>query len=66
MFLGNIANFFFDGVSVVVHDRLLVDQKLSLTNWVLPQELSNQGSLSCSGTTNNSNRLSFLDGPINA
>ena len=66
MFLGNIANFFFDGVSVVVHDRLLVDQEFSLTNWVLPQELSNQGSLSCTGTTNNSNRLSFLDSPINA
>ena len=66
MFLGNITNFFFNRVSVVVHDRLLVDQKLSLTNWVLPQELSNKGSLSCSGTTNNSNRLSFLNGPINA
>ena len=66
MFLGNIANFFFDGVSVVVHDRLLVDQEFSLTNWVLPQELSNQACLSCSGTTNNSNRLSSLDSPINA
>ena len=66
MFLGNIANFIFNGVSVVVHDRLLVNQEFSLTNWVLPQELSNQGSLSCSGTTNNPNRLSFLDGPINA
>ena len=66
MFLGNIANFFFDGVSVVIHDRLLVDQKLSLTNWVLSQELSNQACLSCSGTTNNPNRLSFLNGPINA
>ena len=66
MFLGNIANFFFDGVSVVVHDWLLVDQEFSLTNWILPQELSNQGSLSCTGTTNNSNRLSFLNSPINA
>ena len=66
MFLGNITNFFFNGVSVVVHDRLLVDQEFSLTNWVLPQELSNKGSLSCSGTTNNPNRLSFLNSPINA
>ena len=66
MFLGNIANFIFNGASVVGNDRLLVDQEFSLTNWVLPQELSNQSSLSCTGTTNNSNRLSFLNGPINA
>ena len=66
MFLGNIANFIFNGVSVVVHDRLLVNQEFSLTNWVLPQELSNQGSLSCTGTTNNPYRLSSLDSPINA
>ena len=46
MFLGNIANFIFNGAPVVGDDRLLVDQEFPHTNWVLPQELSNQGSLS--------------------